>query len=57
MKNLQLEMVGQGEVVSVSGKNILSWQVNNSMLEIILSEVIDREALISVTTQSMLDSL
>ena len=54
---LSLTVVGEGEVVSVTGKNILSWKVDSNILTIDLNEAMDREGAVSIKTQFTLDSL
>ena len=51
-------IVGQGEIVSVDGPGVLSWERDSNMLAISLSEPVGRrEAVFTFKTQSVLDAL
>lgn len=54
---LQFRLVGEGEVVSVAGNNLLAWKVEDDVLSIELNEDMEEEGVVAIGTQRGLDNL
>ncbi len=57
LKELSLKLIGAGEVIAVTGEKIQSWKVAEKVLQISLSEAILKEGMVSIKTQTPLDTL